>query len=346
MTRLILVCGALCAFATAAAFAADSEERRVHGPMSVEQARSRAIAWAAAKPPSDPAAAQQAELVWKDAANLRGRDLLERVVDTFAAADPGIRELVDFCRGTAARVPAQAELLDRGDADPFARANLGLFYARSLAQRLLYDEALEALAKIDVAQTVDPATYFFYRAVCEHELLQRDAALISIGKLLDDTQDVPASYSDIATLMKYELEQFEEKSLDEVAHKMKDSERRLDLGRGGQRVQKVQDEIVATLDEIIKKLEAQQGGGGGGDGSGGGSNQSDGPAGDSTVKGQTGPGEVDPKDFKKQGGWGELPPKKQAEAQAILNRNFPNHYRDAVEEYFKKLATRRAKPQE
>ena len=38
---------------------------------------------------------------------------------------------------------------------------------------------------------------------------------------------------------------------------MQDSERRLDLGRGGQRVQKVQEEIVESLNEIIKKLEQQ-----------------------------------------------------------------------------------------
>ena len=40
---------------------------------------------------------------------------------------------------------------------------------------------------------------------------------------------------------------------------MKDVERRLELGRGGQRVQKQEDEIVVALDAIIEKLE-QQGG--------------------------------------------------------------------------------------
>ena len=319
--------------------------RQVYAPMSAEAARERALAWATAHAGDDADAKERAEQIWQAGAESAGaRDLLERVVDTFAAADPETRTLVEACRGVGASgVPPAAEVLDRGDADPFFRANLGLYYARHLAQRLMYDEALEAFAKIEVEHAVDPASYFFFKAVCEHELLQTQEALITLGKLLDDTQAVPTSYADVAKLMKYELEQFEEKSLDEVAHKMKDSERRLDLGRGGERVQKVQEEIVATLDEIIKKIEAQQGGGGGGEGGGGGGNQPESPAGDSTVKGQTGPGEVDPREFNKQGGWGELPPKEQAKAQAILNRNFPNHYRDAVEEYFKKLATRRAR---
>ena len=322
--------------------------RQVYSPMSAETARERALAWVAAHAANNADAKERAEQIWQAGAdNSSARDLLEMVVETFAAADPEARKLVEACRGVgAAGIAPGAEVLDRADADPFFRANLGLYYARHLAQRMLYDEALEAFAKVEIEHVVDPASHFFFKAVCEHELLQTKAALTTLSQLLDDTQGVPPSYADVAKLMKYELEQFQEKSLDEVAHKMKDSERRLDLGRGGERVQKVQEEIVATLDEIIKKLEAQQGGGGGGGEGGGGGNQPDAPAGDSTVKGSTAPGEVDPKEFNKQGGWGELPPKQQTEARAILNRDFPSHYRDAVEEYFKKLATRRAKPSE
>ena len=40
--------------------------------------------------------------------------------------------------------------------------------------------------------------------------------------------------------------------------------------------------------------------------------------------------------------WGNLPPKAQAAAKNMLDRQFPPHYRQAVEEYLKKLADREA----
>jgi hypothetical protein len=106
----------------------------------------------------------------------------------------------------------------------------------------------------------------------------------------------------------------------------------------------VQDKIVAGLDELIKKLEAQQGGGGGG-GAGSNSNESSSPADDSVIKGSTAPGETDPKKFSKEGEWGDLPAKQQAEAKNLINRNFPSHYGQAIETYFKKLAGRPAAPE-
>ena len=67
---------------------------------------------------------------------------------------------------------------------------------------------------------------------------------------------------------------------------MSDVERRLILGRGGEKTQKVEEEIVESLDEIIKKVEQQQQNSGGGGGQGGNQNQSGGAAGDSSVKGR------------------------------------------------------------
>jgi len=165
--------------------------------------------------------------------------------------------------------------------------------------------------------------------------------LATLKQLRQQTSNVPTRYSTLAELMETDLEALEDKSLNEVSRLMSDAERRLNLGRGGERVQKVEEDIVARLDEIIKKLEAQQGGGGGGgDGKGGNQNQSGGPAGDSRVKGQTAPGEVDMKDIGNKAGWGALPPKEQAKAKNIIDRELPPHYRNAIEQYLKKLATR------
>ncbi len=46
------------------------------------------------------------------------------------------------------------------------------------------------------------------------------------------------------------------------------------------------------------------------------------------------------KDIGNRTGWGALPPKAEARAKNILNRNYPPHYRRAIDEYFKRLAQR------
>ena len=51
-----------------------------------------------------------------------------------------------------------------------------------------------------------------------------------------------------------------------------------------------------------------------------------------------GPGEVTKKNIGSESGWGDLPPKQREEAMQQIGRDFPSHYRDAIEEYFRKLA--------
>ena len=45
--------------------------------------------------------------------------------------------------------------------------------------------------------------------------------------------------------------------LGSIARKMDNIERRLELARGGPKTQKIQKDVVARLDEIIKQLENQ-----------------------------------------------------------------------------------------
>jgi hypothetical protein len=318
----------------------------VYAAPSAEEVRLQTLEWVRAHGVADDRLLERVASIWMaDDGPLSARDQLERVIETFALIDPATRQIVESCTLSPAPLAApgfDTALVDAGG--EFYSANLRLFYARHLAQARMYDEALEVFAKIEPQSTVDPATCLFYRAVCEHQLLKKDEALGTLEALLERTEDVPGGYSTVATLMRDELQQLEEQPLGEVSRKMKDSERRLDLGRGGQRVQKVQDEIIAGLDEIIEKLEQQNSGGGGGGSAGNNSNESSSPADDSRVKGQTAPGEVDHKKLKKEGGWGGLPEKEAAKAQSLINRDFPSHYRRAVEEYFKKLADRPAGP--
>ena len=202
---------------------------------------------------------------------------------------------------------------------------------------------MSVLDNTAVTEVVDAAAYLFFKAVCQHHLLMKDEGLKTIEQLTERTEGVPARYSTVAKLMQYDLKALEEKSLDEIARKMLDVERRLDLGRSGQKVQKIEDEIIAGLDEIIKKAEQQNGGGSGGSsGAGGNSNQPQNAADDSRVKGSTAPGNVDDKDIKDGGKWGGIDEKTRSRIQQLIGRDFPSHYRQAIEEYFRNAAKRTA----
>jgi hypothetical protein len=334
-TILALFLGAVTSFAAAA------QGAEIYAPRPADQVRQELSRWLAHRGVTNESVAGRINELWAPAAGvIPARQVFERLIQSFSLADPNIRQFVDACQpGGSPRSLPKATFLTQDESDEFLTAHLRLFYARALTQHLMYDEALAVFSRIDPAHVVDPATCLFYRAVCEHQLLRKREGLETLEKLLHKTEGVAEPYTQVATLMQDELSALDDQSLTGVSRKMQDSERRLDLGRGGQRVQKVQDEIIVSLDEIIKKKQAQlnqQSQAGQGDNN---SNRSNGPAQDSMLKGTTAPGNVDKKNLKKPGTWGGLPPKQATEAESRLNREFPSNYRRAVEEYFKKLAT-------
>lgn len=315
----------------------------VYGPMNAAEVRLQLVDWA--KERALPEATQAAIVSAWDGAPSTSIDaaaVLERAIRCWAL---GLPELATFLSDCQTQDPARLAALEVHTAssgqDPLVTNNLRSYLGRVYAEQRMYDEALTQLTAVDLEQAIDPAAVLFYRAVSSHEILEIPQAIAALEALQKQTAQVPPRYSTIAELMLAELEGLETQSLGEVARLMHDSERRLDLGRTGERVQGVQERIVSTLDELIKKIEAQQGGGGGG-GSANGANQADAPSEDSRVKGATAPGETDDKTFKKEGRWGDLPEKQQTEAKNLINREFPSHYRQAIETYFKKLAGRPA----
>ena len=48
--------------------------------------------------------------------------------------------------------------------------------------------------------------------------------------------------------------------------------------------------------------------------------------------------EEDPKRIGTESGWGDLPPRQRQEALQQIGKDLPAHYREVVEEYFRKLA--------
>lgn len=338
--RLVLFLSA-CTFAMAGM--AQETPKSPVTPPAADAVRSRVMQWVA-EHKTDKAALEEIGKLWSlgDEAPA-SEQLFELTIKSFAMADAETREFVNACQlPLAPLVPPEARPLARDDAGPFYRANMALFYGRYLVHRQMFEEAYAVLEKGAVADVVDPASLLFHQAVCQHQLLMKKEGLATIEKLLKETVGAPVRYTSIATLMQYDLEALKADSLDEVARKMTDVERRLHLGRTGEKVQKKEDEIVATLDEMIKKIEEQQGGGGGSGQDGNNSNRSSSPAQDSRVKGSTAPGEVDKKKLKTDGGWGALPERDRAKARDLITRDFPAHYRQAIEEYTRKQATRPA----
>jgi hypothetical protein len=59
---------------------------------------------------------------------------------------------------------------------------------------------------------------------------------------------------------------------------------------------------------------------------------------DSQAASNSGPGNVDPKKLGSDSDWGNLPPKERGEALQQLAKDLPSHYREVIEEYFRKLA--------
>jgi hypothetical protein len=210
-----------------------------------------------------------------------------------------------------------------------------LYLARRLAHRRMFDEALEQLAAVAVNDVVDPASLLFYRAVAEHALLKPADCVASTAQLLENADAAPRRYVTVARMMQKDIAGVKEDSLDHISRRMDDVSRRLGLGLAGPKVRKIEDGVIESLDKMIKKMEDQQ--------------QESSPA--QTVKtaprepmrdsqpgGGKGEGKVDRKSIGSGRGWGDLPPKQREEALQRIGDDFPAHYREVIEEYFRRLA--------
>jgi hypothetical protein len=267
------------------------------------------------------------------------RTLLDKVTRTIALGDRDAAKLLREAAEDDAPT-AVPELLKDKKKPAFYRNNLALAYARSLALRRVYEEALDVFQSIDAKDVVDPATYFFYRAVCEHELMLEKDARASVERLLDDVAAAPESYRNVAALMNYDMDTWQEKDLDWVARKMENVQRRLALGRGGKQTRRMQREVLVRLEEMIKELEEPRGPRDPRD--------DDGPRrpGDKvrppsdvfTPPAIKTPGDVLKRFDGKSSDWLiKLPEKERAKVRAELIRTLPASHRAVVERYFQEL---------
>jgi tetratricopeptide (TPR) repeat protein len=317
---------------------------------TTDAVRAQAQAWLKDAQKTDAATQKAFDALWTS-----DRPLLDKVVRTFALGNPAVAQLLKEARDPETAAPTSVPNLIKDQKLPvFFRANLGLAYAKALTSRKVFDEALEAFKSIQGEDVIDPAAYFFHRAVTEHALMMKNEADDSIDRLLLDVVDAPARYRMVGVLMHYDMVAWQDKDLDWIARKMGVIKDRLDLTRGGPKTRAMQREVLVKLDEKIKELENKCKGcsqcNGGGCPSGGSpglpsGNRSSGPAGDSALPNAPAmKGEIDMKKFKEYADvWGKLPERERAKAMTDLTRGMPAKYRDAIEAYFKQLEKSPAK---
>ena len=285
----------------------------------------------------DDAAKAQVAAMWPQDLVAVGEELLDRLAKTATLADPSAKALLALCHSDQPPFPLPAfSVLDEQSVPPLVRNSLRLYYGRWLAQHALYDEALAQIDAIGPAEVADPATLLFYQSVVHHRLLDKEKCLPAIAKLLENKGAIPRRFETLAVLMQADFEPLKPDSLDEVSRLMDDVERRLGFARAGAKVRKQEDDIVAKLDKMIEELEKQQQQQQG-QGSGSGKQPSS-PMQDSQAAGGGGPGEVDQRKTGIRSGWGNLPPKQRQEALQQISKGLPAHYREVIEEYFRKLA--------
>ncbi|HEY2761205.1 MAG TPA: hypothetical protein VGI75_10685 [Pirellulales bacterium] len=310
--------------------------------------------WLDAVQPAAPLRAQ-AEALW--AATVPADQVLQQTVAAISLVDDQARTLTKLCEHShgPVKTPDFAWLVD-GKTPALVRNNMRLWFGKWLAEERLYDEAMSQLDGLTPADVVDPAALLFYQSICHHWLLHKTEGLASINKLLEQRKAIPRRYQQLADLMQADLNDLEDDSLDHISRRMNDVARRLDYGHAGQKVRTEEDGIVASLDKMIQQLQdmansrnanQQQQQGQGQDQQSGRrrvaadpqGEKSTAPARDSTAARAHGAGQVTSKNVGNKSGWGDLPPKDREEAMQQIGKEFPSHYRDVIEQYFRKLAS-------
>lgn len=261
---------------------------------------------------------------------------LEAVIRSLEMVRGDVNQLLTALRTGGWPSAAPPESLVTPSSGNFFRSNLAAYAGRELIRLNQYDEAMAVLDMVDqdhllAAELVDPASFYFHLASCRTQLFQREEGLKALDHF-DAVVDSPERYVAMAAMLRAHLEALDKESLDGIAQDMRDVRRRLEQGKGNKPTQEKEGDILGRLDRIIEGLEAQKG-----KGQGQGSLTPDQPAEDSAPLGGNGEGKVDPKNFNSKDAWGNLPFKQREQALQDIGRQFPPHYRDIIQEYFRTL---------
>jgi hypothetical protein len=341
--RVLSIVGAALLLVAASLPAQDDLDRRATWSIpTTAELKAKLDDYLATKKP-DEDAHLKIEALWPDDATLLdGGELLDRLTASLAVVEPKAAEVVRAIRENSILLtpPTFAGLTDES-LPPLVRDNLRLLVGRWLAQRDLVDESLDVLKDVGTDNVADPATLLFYQSMGYHRLLKKDDCLAAVSKLLERRDDLPRRYVTLAKLMEADIKPLKEDSLDEIARMMDDIRRRLALARAGKVVRDEEDEVIKKLEKMIddleqqrqmKQMQKQQ------SKNAKSSRQPNSPMQDSQRAELKGAGDVDSKNLGKRDGWGNLPPKERQEVLQQIGRELPAHFRETIEEYFKRLA--------
>jgi hypothetical protein len=211
--------------------------------------------------------------------------------------------------------------------------------AHRLRQARYYEETLAWSDAIKADQLASGPQLLFDRAVAQHALVQPEAALKTVAELRKLPGKLPRRYEELAKLIERSATRTVKTPLRGISQQMGDVDRRLELGRTGEPEIALEQTVLDELDKLINKLQEQQ-------------NQqqqqqqvasaaatpSASPPQDSQPGEFKGPGKVAPRRLAAGGEWGSLPPAERARVTQQLSRDFPAHYRELIEAYYKQLA--------
>ena len=326
-------------FLASSVFAADELEKRATWQIPDAQQIRKQLEQYLEKQQADETVKLQVSVLWDTPLTSSDQSLLlDQLVNSLILINRDLAQFINKLDSThASGVQVTPDFFNQDNLEPFLINNVRLYYARWLAQSELQDECLQVLEGIKPQDVVDPATLLFYQATGYHRILAKDKCLSAINLLQENEDSIPRRYATLANLMKADIGPLKKDSLDEVARLMSDIQRRLNLGRAGTRVRKEEDDVVAKLDKMIEELEKQQQQQQSG-GQGAGSLNPSSPAQDSSDLGGSGPGNVDRRNHGDGEDWGSLPPKERQKALQQISKELPAHYREVIEEYFRKLA--------
>jgi hypothetical protein len=237
-----------------------------------------------------------------------------------------------------AAVPAQPQALILALADSDVgetRAQI----AHRLRQARYYEESLAWSDGVDANKIASGAQLLFNRAVAQHALVQPEAAQKTVAELRKLPGKLPRRYEELAKLIERSAARTAKTPLRGISQRMGDVDRRLELGRTGEPEIALEQTVLDELDKIINKLQEQQ-------------NQqqqqqqaasaaampSASPPQESQPGDFKGPGKVATRRLATGGEWGALPPAERARVTQQLSRDFPAHYRELIEAYYKQLA--------
>jgi hypothetical protein len=281
-----------------------------------------------------------------------GAELFERAIESMRLANKNVAEYLASCDEIAWReLPYGQKLiipqvplhihLGESNTTQYLQNSLQMYVVLKLVQGRFYSEAATLFGEIKPENCINPAEFFITKAIIYNGLSQNEEGLEALKnfRIAEKGDTVSRRHVELAKLLEFEMKDGKnDDNPQNIAKKMDNARRILGKGDPGKEAQETEDDILKSLEKLIEKVEKQAKKSKSGEGEKGDSLQSNDPAKDSDLLGGKAPGNVDRRDFEQSGGWGNMPPKDREAALSKIEREFPAHYRDIIESYFREMA--------